>query len=81
MGRITDELARQRSVVRASLDIPESSLFPAVLEARRAIYEHALKHAGEMPPVDAVGYIEWRNRLEAFEWLVSKRLYRETGVP
>lgn len=80
MASDIDDLAWQRSIVRASLDITVSAVEAAEKEARAVLYRHALEHAGPMPGKNARHYIEWRNRMDAFEWLVGKRLYRSSGM-
>ena len=77
---VLDELIRQRAVVRASLDVPEPASQAAYTEALTVLHEHAKTYAGPMPTRKAAEWTAWRTKVEAFEWLVLKRLYRNTGV-
>lgn len=78
---MTAAIAREREVVRASLDIPERRLEASATELARVLHSHAVFYAGEMPTRNTPEWRAWRDRVAAFEWLVSKRLYRASEGP
>lgn len=74
------DIKRQREVVRASLDLPQHAVDEAFKRLQGAIHAEACGYLGE-PPNTGPEWLEWRTRIEAFEWLLVKRLARETHGP
>lgn len=74
-------LGRQRAVVKASLDLPHHAVEEALGRLQGAIHREACGYLGEPPPGNGPEWKAWRTRIEAFEWLIAKRLLRESRGP
>lgn len=71
MSRSTDG-ERRRAIYQETLVIPIGDIETAAMEVQKLLHAQATKYAGPMPGLDAAQYVVWRNKLEAFSFMVSK---------
>lgn len=74
------DIVRQRAIVQASLDLPPHATDGAFERVRAQIHAEACKYLGNAPGMGPE-WLEWKTRVEAFEWLLVKHLARETHGP
>jgi hypothetical protein len=71
MSRSTDG-DRRRRIYRETLALPIEEIERVATEVQKLVHTRAKAYAGVMPGLDAEAYLVWRDKMEAYSFMVSR---------